>query len=119
MLKRCIFKLFVLLESLQYLLVGCGECVRHHGARGRGEEQAAQHERLPDGRRCQVNNSYHEDMLSTKLLRFCNRYPNIELAYEVLEKESLESGKPVNIEVFFEIGKRVHLVCQVERKVND
>ena len=58
-------------------------------------------------------------MLSTKLLRFCNRYPNIELAYEVLEKESLESGKPVNIEVFFEIGKRVHLVCQVERRVND
>ena len=40
-------------------------------------------------------------MLSTKLLRFCNRYPNIELAYEVLEKESLQSGKPVNIEVGF------------------
>ena len=34
--------------------------------------------------------------------RFCNRYPNIELAYDVLDKEGLQSGKPVNIEVKLE-----------------
>merc|ERR1711894_461283 len=42
------------------------------------------------------------DSQMADVARFCNRYPNIELAYEVLEKESLESGKPVNIEVKLE-----------------
>merc|ERR1719273_1731891 len=39
------------------------------------------------------------DIQMADVARFCNRYPNIELAYEVLEKESLQSGRPVNIEV--------------------
>merc|ERR1712032_1318349 len=39
------------------------------------------------------------DSQMADVARFCNRYPNIELAYEVLEKESLESGKPVNVEL--------------------
>lgn len=34
--------------------------------------------------------------------RFCNRYPNIELEYVVLNKESLASGAPVNVEVKLE-----------------
>jgi len=42
------------------------------------------------------------DSQMADVARFCNRYPNIELAYEVLEKESLESGKPVNVEVKLE-----------------
>jgi len=42
------------------------------------------------------------DSQMADVARFCNRYPNIELAYEVLEKESLQSGKPVNIEVKLE-----------------
>ena len=31
--------------------------------------------------------------------RFCNRYPNIEFACKVLDKDNLQSGKPVHIEV--------------------
>ena len=31
-----------------------------------------------------------------------SRYPNIELNYEVLDKDSLSSGRPVNIEVKLE-----------------
>merc|ERR1712211_194830 len=42
------------------------------------------------------------DSQMADVARFCNRYPNIELAYEVLEKESLQSGKPVNVEVKLE-----------------
>ena len=34
--------------------------------------------------------------------RFCNRYPNIELEYNVLNKDGLKSGSPVNIEVKLE-----------------
>jgi len=34
--------------------------------------------------------------------RFCNRYPNIELEYNVLNKEKLSSGSPVKIEVRLE-----------------
>ncbi|ELU09831.1 hypothetical protein CAPTEDRAFT_222545 [Capitella teleta] len=34
--------------------------------------------------------------------RFCNRYPNIELSYEVLEKEEITSGSPVNLVVTLE-----------------
>eukprot|EP00096_Caligus_rogercresseyi_P012340 TRINITY_DN5132_c0_g1_i1.p1 TRINITY_DN5132_c0_g1~~TRINITY_DN5132_c0_g1_i1.p1 ORF type:complete len:1550 (-),score=525.80 TRINITY_DN5132_c0_g1_i1:223-4416(-) len=34
--------------------------------------------------------------------RFCNRYPNIELTHEVLHKNNLSAGSPVNIEVRLE-----------------
>ncbi|CAG0914379.1 unnamed protein product [Notodromas monacha] len=34
--------------------------------------------------------------------RFCNRYPNIELTYEVEEKDNLRSGKTVNVAVQLE-----------------
>ena len=42
------------------------------------------------------------DVEMADVARFCNRYPNIELAYDVLDKEGLQSGKPVNIEVKLE-----------------
>ena len=42
------------------------------------------------------------DVQMADVARFCNRYPNIELAYDVLDKEGLQSGKPVNIEVKLE-----------------
>merc|ERR1719186_1568074 len=41
-------------------------------------------------------------MQMADVARFCNRYPNIELAYDVLDKDSLASGKSVNIEVKLE-----------------
>jgi Sec63 Brl domain. len=31
--------------------------------------------------------------------RFCNRYPNIELSYEVLNKDRISSGSSVNVVV--------------------
>ena len=34
--------------------------------------------------------------------RFCNRYPNIELEYKVLNQDRLRSGQPVNVEVRLE-----------------
>ncbi len=34
--------------------------------------------------------------------RFCNRYPNIELTYEVLDKEEITSGSAVNMLVTLE-----------------
>ncbi|XP_063432226.1 U5 small nuclear ribonucleoprotein 200 kDa helicase-like [Mytilus trossulus] len=34
--------------------------------------------------------------------RFCNRYPNIELTYEVQDKESISSGSAVNVQVTLE-----------------
>merc|ERR1712051_982482 len=34
--------------------------------------------------------------------RFCNRYPNIELEYDVVNAKDLSSGKPVQIEVRLE-----------------
>lgn len=34
--------------------------------------------------------------------RFCNRYPNIEMNYEVVDKERLQSGQTVNISVHLE-----------------
>ncbi|XP_062572813.1 U5 small nuclear ribonucleoprotein 200 kDa helicase-like [Saccostrea cucullata] len=34
--------------------------------------------------------------------RFCNKYPNIEMSFEVKEKESLHSGSPVNVLVSLE-----------------
>jgi pre-mRNA-splicing helicase BRR2 len=42
------------------------------------------------------------DMQMADVARFCNRYPNIELAYDVLEKDNLASGQSVNIEVKLE-----------------
>ncbi len=34
--------------------------------------------------------------------RFCNRYPNIELTYEVQDKDSISSGTHVNVAVTLE-----------------
>lgn len=34
--------------------------------------------------------------------RFCNRYPNIELSYEVVDKDSIRSGGPVVVLVQLE-----------------
>merc|ERR1719511_472603 len=34
--------------------------------------------------------------------RFCNRYPDIELTYDVLDKDDLASGQTINIEVKLE-----------------
>ncbi|CAC5400832.1 SNRNP200 [Mytilus coruscus] len=34
--------------------------------------------------------------------RFCNRYPNIELTYEVQDKDSISSGSAVNVQVTLE-----------------
>ena len=34
--------------------------------------------------------------------RFCNRYPNIEMSYDVLDKEAIESASPVNVVVSLE-----------------
>ncbi|KAG1680515.1 U5 small nuclear ribonucleoprotein helicase [Nymphon striatum] len=42
------------------------------------------------------------DMQMTDVARFCNRYPNIELTYEVQDKDSIESGSPVNVQVHLE-----------------
>uniref|UniRef100_A0A2K5ILM6 SEC63 domain-containing protein n=1 Tax=Colobus angolensis palliatus TaxID=336983 RepID=A0A2K5ILM6_COLAP len=33
----------------------------------------------------------------TDVARFCNRYPNIELSYEVVDKDSICSGRPVMV----------------------
>uniref|UniRef100_A0A2K6LB31 SEC63 domain-containing protein n=1 Tax=Rhinopithecus bieti TaxID=61621 RepID=A0A2K6LB31_RHIBE len=33
----------------------------------------------------------------TDVARFCNRYPNIELSYEVVDKDSIRSGRPVMV----------------------
>merc|ERR1711970_1271728 len=42
------------------------------------------------------------DMQMADVARFCNRYPNIELAYEVQDKDDLHSGSSGNIEVKLE-----------------
>merc|ERR1712183_14862 len=42
------------------------------------------------------------DIQMADVARFCNRYPNIELAYEVLDKDDLASGQTINIEVKLE-----------------
>jgi len=42
------------------------------------------------------------DQQMADVARFCNRYPNIELQYDVLDKEDLHSGSGVNIEVKLE-----------------
>ncbi|XP_033632749.1 U5 small nuclear ribonucleoprotein 200 kDa helicase-like [Asterias rubens] len=42
------------------------------------------------------------DAQMADVARFCNRYPNIELTYEVQDKDSLESGSPVVVNVILE-----------------
>ncbi|XP_066277510.1 U5 small nuclear ribonucleoprotein 200 kDa helicase-like [Branchiostoma lanceolatum] len=42
------------------------------------------------------------DAQMADVARFCNRYPNIELAYEVIEKDNLHSGSPVMMVVTLE-----------------
>merc|ERR1712062_912161 len=51
-----------------------------------------------------VRNSLLElsDDQMADVARFCNRYPNIEVEYSAMNKESLSSGAPVNIEVRLE-----------------
>lgn len=34
--------------------------------------------------------------------RFCNRYPNIELSYDVLDKDKIHSGSSVHVSVQLE-----------------
>ena len=34
--------------------------------------------------------------------RFCNRYPNIELTYEIQDKDEISSGSQINIAVTLE-----------------
>lgn len=38
----------------------------------------------------------------TDVARFCNRYPNIELSYEVQNKDRISSGSSVNVVVSLE-----------------
>ena len=45
--------------------------------------------------------SFNQDEMAD-IARFCNRYPNIELQYEVLDKDNLRSGRTVNISVNLE-----------------
>ncbi|XP_019626472.1 PREDICTED: U5 small nuclear ribonucleoprotein 200 kDa helicase-like [Branchiostoma belcheri] len=42
------------------------------------------------------------DAQMADVARFCNRYPNIELAYEVMDKDNLHSGSPVVMVVTLE-----------------
>ncbi|XP_037092466.1 putative U5 small nuclear ribonucleoprotein 200 kDa helicase [Pollicipes pollicipes] len=43
-----------------------------------------------------------DDKQMADVARFCNRYPNIELTYEVADKERLRSGHPVHLVVSLE-----------------
>ncbi|XP_043940140.1 U5 small nuclear ribonucleoprotein 200 kDa helicase isoform X2 [Protopterus annectens] len=47
------------------------------------------------------------DSLIADVARFCNRYPNIELSYEVVEKDSVKSGGPVVVMVQLEREEEV------------
>jgi len=67
---------------------------------GRGVESVFDIMELEDEDRNKLLNM--SDMQMADVARFCNRYPNIELAYDVLDKESLASGQSVNIEVKLE-----------------
>lgn len=42
------------------------------------------------------------DVQMTDVARFCNRYPNIELSYEVQNKDRISSGSSVNVVVSLE-----------------
>ncbi|RWS27216.1 U5 small nuclear ribonucleoprotein 200 kDa helicase-like protein, partial [Leptotrombidium deliense] len=43
-----------------------------------------------------------DDAKMADVARFCNKYPNIELTYEVLDKQKIESGSSVNVVVQLE-----------------
>ncbi|XP_006806007.1 U5 small nuclear ribonucleoprotein 200 kDa helicase [Neolamprologus brichardi] len=47
------------------------------------------------------------DAQMADVARFCNRYPNIELSYEVAEKDSVKSGSPVLVQVQLEREEEV------------
>uniref|UniRef100_A0A672JRK2 Activating signal cointegrator 1 complex subunit 3 n=1 Tax=Salarias fasciatus TaxID=181472 RepID=A0A672JRK2_SALFA len=47
------------------------------------------------------------DAQMTDVARFCNRYPNIELSYEVAEKDNIKSGSPVLVQVQLEREEEV------------
>ena len=42
------------------------------------------------------------DTKMADVARFCNRYPNIELTYEILDKNNIESGSTVNVTIQLE-----------------
>ena len=41
----------------------------------------------------------------TEVAKFCNRYPNIEMSYDVVNKESIPAGAQVNNFLQFEVLK--------------
>ena len=43
-----------------------------------------------------------DDPKLADVAQFCNRYPNIEMEYSVMHKDSLSYGSPVNVEVRLE-----------------
>ncbi|XP_016314696.1 U5 small nuclear ribonucleoprotein 200 kDa helicase-like [Sinocyclocheilus anshuiensis] len=47
------------------------------------------------------------DVHMADVARFCNRYPNIELSYEVADKDSIKSGNPVLVQVQLEREEEV------------
>ncbi|KAJ0019478.1 hypothetical protein NQD34_007047 [Periophthalmus magnuspinnatus] len=47
------------------------------------------------------------DAQMADVARFCNRYPNIELSYEVAEKDNIKSGSPVLVQVQLEREEEV------------
>ncbi|XP_014233112.1 putative U5 small nuclear ribonucleoprotein 200 kDa helicase [Trichogramma pretiosum] len=42
------------------------------------------------------------DSQMNDVARFCNRYPNIEMSYEVIDKDRIRHGEPVNVQVNLE-----------------
>lgn len=42
------------------------------------------------------------DAQMADVARFCNRYPNIEMSYEVIEKDRIHPGSSVNVAVQLE-----------------
>merc|ERR1712051_272884 len=67
---------------------------------GRGVESIFDIMELEDEDRNKLLNM--SDIQMADVARFCNRYPNIELTYDVLDKDDLSSGQSVNIEVKLE-----------------
>ncbi|CAF92185.1 unnamed protein product, partial [Tetraodon nigroviridis] len=47
------------------------------------------------------------DIQMADVARFCNRYPNIELSYEVADRDSIKSGSPVLVQVQLEREEEV------------
>uniref|UniRef100_A0A8C2HDA0 U5 small nuclear ribonucleoprotein 200 kDa helicase n=1 Tax=Cyprinus carpio TaxID=7962 RepID=A0A8C2HDA0_CYPCA len=47
------------------------------------------------------------DVQMADVARFCNRYPNIELSYEVADKDNIKSGSPVVVQVQLEREEEV------------